>query len=156
MSRVWIVRVFAVALLLSAALCRSAEIAADSSFTVFYASRNFDGIDEAITQARESGFGDYSEVVKRCAKKDLRALKRLFYIDAKTRWDAAGGELQNSVMRQMLLVWGDYDFAAALADQPLEVQKAVCSNFGFQPQDKSFPILFPRTGAIRNRVFPKR
>jgi hypothetical protein len=128
----------------------------DSSFTVPYPSRDFTKIPEAVAQAKESGFTDYPEVVRRAAKKDSRALARLFYIDSKTQWDAAGGELQNSVMRQMLLIWGDYDFAGALAHQPVEIQKGVSSNFRMQPQDKRFAILFPRTAAIGDRVWPKR
>jgi hypothetical protein len=110
----------------------------------------------SVTQARDSGFSDYLMVVHRAAKKDSGALKRLFYIDAKTSWDAAGGEMQNSVMRQMLLIWGDYDFAEALARQPAEIRKAVSSNFRLQPQDKNFAILFPRTAAIGEEVLPKR
>ena len=54
MSRMSIIRLVAVAVVMAGALGRSAEIAVDSSFTVFYASRNFDGIDEATTQAREA------------------------------------------------------------------------------------------------------
>jgi hypothetical protein len=128
----------------------------DSSFTVFYPSRDFSDIEESVTQAKGSGFPDYLMVVHRAAKKDGRALKRLFYIDAKTSWDAAGGEVQNSVMRQMLLIWGDYDFAEALARQPIEIRKAVSSNFRIQPQDKNFAILFPLTAAIGEQVWPKR
>ena len=128
----------------------------DSSFTVPCPSRHFTKIPEAIAQAKDSGFADYLEVVKRAATKNSHALARLFYIDSKTQWDAAGGELQNSVMRQMLLVWGDYDFAEALARQPVEIQKDVASNFRIQPQDVHFAILFPRTAAIGDRVWPKR
>jgi hypothetical protein len=82
----------------------------DSSFIVPYPSRDFTKIPEAVAQAKESGFADYPEIVRRAAKKDSRALARLFYIDSETQWDAAGGELQNSVMRQMLLVWGRLRF----------------------------------------------
>ena len=59
------------------------------------------------------------------------------------------------MMRQMLLIWGDYDFAEALAGQPVEIQKGVSSNFRIQPQDKRFAILFPRTAAIGDRVWLK-
>ena len=128
----------------------------DSSFTIPYPSRDFTKIPEAVAQAKQSGFADYPEIVRRAAKKDSRALVRLFYIDSKTQWDAAGGELQNSVMRQMLLIWGDYDFAEALARQPVEIQRGVSSNFRMQPQDVHFAILFPRTAAIGDRVWPKR
>jgi hypothetical protein len=128
----------------------------DSSFTVPYPSHQFTKIPEAITQAKDSGFADYAEVIKRAARKDSHALARLFYIDWKTQWDAAGGELHNSVMRQMLLIWGDYDFAAVLARQSVEIQKSVSSNFRMQPQDAHFAILFPRTAAIGDRVWPKR
>jgi hypothetical protein len=128
----------------------------DSSFAVPYPSRHFTKISEAVAQAKDSGFADYLEVVKRAARKNSHALARLFYIDSKTQWDAAGGELQNSVMRQMLLIWGDYDFAEALARQPVEIQKRVSSNFRIQSQDGHFAILFPRTAAIADRVWPKR
>ena len=127
----------------------------DSSFTIPYPSRDFTKMPEAVAQAKQSGFTDYPEIVRRAAKKDTRALARLFYIDSKTQWDAAGGELQNSVMRQMLLIWGDYDFAAALARQSIEIQKAVSGNFRLRSQDKRFAILFPLTAAIGNRVWSK-
>jgi hypothetical protein len=54
-------------------------------------------------------------------------------------------------MRQMLLIWGDYDFAEALARQPTEIRKAVSSNFRVQPQDKDFAILFHAPLASENK-----
>jgi hypothetical protein len=126
------------------------------SFTVFYPSRDFTDIGEAVSQAQENGFHGYSAVVKRAARKDRKALSRLFYIDAHASWDAAGAELQNSVMRQMLLLWGDYDFALVLGHQPREIQKHVCSNFRMEPYDKSFSVLFPHTAEIMNRVWSKQ
>src|SRR5438552_13133480 len=66
----------------------------DSSFTIPYPSRDFTKIPEAVAQAKQSSFADYPEIVRCAAKKDSRALVRLFYVDSKTQWDAAGSELQ--------------------------------------------------------------
>ena len=127
----------------------------EASFTVFYPSHVVSGSSESADQAKKSGFADYISIVQHAAKKNQRALSRLFLIDSKTSWDAAGGEVQNSVMLQMLLIWGDHDFAAALSHEPVEIQKNVTSNFGGQPRARDFAILFPSTAAIRNRMWHK-
>lgn len=128
----------------------------DSSFTVPYPSRDFSKAAEAIAQAKESGYSDYADVVQRAARKDSGALKRLFLIDSKARWDAAGGELELSIIRQMLLIWGDYDFARVLGQQPHEIQAHVSAHFRLEPQDRQFAVLFPHTASIVERTKPKR
>src|SRR5437762_1219650 len=65
------------------------------------------------TQSEDRGQAccpDYKMAMERAARKDEKALERVFYISAHSQWDGAGAEFHDSYMRRLLLLWGDIDF----------------------------------------------
>jgi len=87
--------------------------------------------------------------MEKAARKDEKALERVFYISAHSRWDAAGAEFHDSYMRRLLLLWGDIDFARVLARQPAATRRKILRTLSVG--DRSIPELFPHTYAAASR-----
>ena len=73
-----------------------------------------------IAQARLDGF-NYRQLLQRCIGRNEDALRDLFQL----RFIGEAGESHSADLLHLMVLWGDADFAAILADQPEAVRKRV-------------------------------
>jgi hypothetical protein len=118
------------------------------SFEVDYTKRGI------WTQSEDRGQAccpDYQTAMEQAARKNEKALERVFYISAHSQWDGAGAEFHDSYMRRLLLLWGDIDFAQVLARQPTATRHYLLHTLTLGGQDRSIRELFPHTYAAASR-----
>ena len=116
-----------------------------ASITVFYPAANFSVEPEENGQVYRGGFSDYRSVVRAAAAKDRTALARFLDISANTPFDAAGGEQHQSTVCQMLLRWGDHDFAEVLRTRPVVTRKQILLQL--TRSSNKLAVIFPLTTA---------
>ena len=109
-----------------------------AGFRPWYSTRKFYYIGEPTQEAARHGY-DFREIVARSAHKDPAALRTLLDM-RECNFDGAAGEMHMSVIAEMMLLWGDYDFSRVLASTPRQVRKKWKSSFAEPTLRMCFPL----------------
>ena len=150
-SLTWLVAAFACAYSLSGCALDSHNQPQHSSpsaselpgFRPAYSTRKFFYVGDPAEAARKHGY-DYKAIVSRAAHKDAGALRQLFSMGPECAFDGAASEMHGSVLVEMMLLWGDYDFSRAIHSMSPNMKKSLQARFGGS-YDEVTRICFPLT-----------
>ena len=113
---------------------QSREALADSLDRPYYS--------EASDAAKAAGV-DYRALMLSAVKKNPAALRKLVHLCTNPHFDGAGLEVHLQFLRQLLTLWGDRDFAAAIHRFSSKERKILQGHWTFSDRrmlTKDFPL----------------